>query len=132
MKTIYDPCPRGWKVMSKQAWFALTDNEQPADAVIDVSKTGRGIWLDGKWFFPLTGGAQQWHVSNGNCSGTTWGGSCATYYVDGPDYYDWGHVCAFVTETNFPNDETKRGVTCKSQNTYSDQGAAVRCIRIEE
>ena len=131
VKTIYDPCPRGWKVMSKQAWMALTDNENP-DAVVDVSKTGRGIWLDGKWFFPLTGGAQHWHNSDASCNGTTWGGSCATYYVDGPDYTDWGHVGAFVTESNFPNDETKRGVTCKSQNTYSDRGAAVRCIRIDE
>ena len=35
VKTIYDPCPRGWKVMSKQAWMALTDSERP-DAVVDV------------------------------------------------------------------------------------------------
>ena len=131
VKTIYDPCPRGWKVMSKQAWMALTDNEKP-NAAVDVSKTGRGVWLDGKWFFPLTGGAQHWHNSDGSCNGNTWGGSCATYYVDGPDYNPWGHVGAFVTDVGFPSDETKRSVTCKSQNTYSDRGAAIRCIRIDE
>ena len=59
VKTIYDPCPPGWKVMSSQAWIALTDNETP-DAV--VATTMRGILLDNKWYFPLTGGAQ--HVRN--------------------------------------------------------------------
>lgn len=54
VKTIYDPCPPGWKVMSSQAWIALTDNETP-DAV--VATTMRGILLDNKWYFPLTGGA---------------------------------------------------------------------------
>ena len=129
VKTIYDPCPRGWKVMSSQAWIALTDNETP-DAV--VATTMRGILLDNKWYFPLTGGAQHVRNSDGGSNGYT--GSCGVevctaYYMDGPDYSPWGRVGAFKAAPNYKEGDS---VTCQSQNTYSDRGASVRCIRIDE
>ena len=129
VKTIYDPCPRGWKVMSSQAWIALTDNETP-DAV--VATTMRGILLDNKWYFPLTGGAQHVRNSEGGSNGYT--GSCGVevctaYYMDGPDYSPWGRVGAFKAAPNYKEGDS---VTCQSQNTYSDRGASVRCIRIDE
>ena len=129
VKTIYDPCPPGWKVMSSQAWIALTDNETP-DAV--VATTMRGILLDNKWYFPLTGGAQHVRNSDGGSNGYT--GSCGVevctaYYMDGPDYSPWGRVGAFKAAPNYKEGDS---VTCQSQNTYSDRGASVRCIRIDE
>lgn len=132
VKTIYDPCPYGWKVMSKKAWMALSDNENPTNAKFDLSRSGRGFWLDDKWFFPLAGCAQHWRDSKGENAGSPYNGGCSTFWVDGPDDTEGGHVGSFVTQNGFSSDATKRDITCKSQNTYSDRGAAVRCIRIDE
>lgn len=41
----------------------------------------------------------------------------------------WGRVGAFKAAPNYKEGDS---VTCQSQNTYSDRGASVRCIRIDE
>ena len=67
-KTIYDPCPPGYKVMSLAAWNALTDNMTATDAI--VAQECCGLWVDGKAYFAFTG-AKGYRYINGQVD---WGG----------------------------------------------------------
>ena len=87
VKTVYDPCPPGWKVMSKAAWNAITENGTATAEVSDII-TGdptnglRGLWFEDSWF-PYTGGLVN-HAADGKYDGGTQK-SYATYWFDTHD-----------------------------------------------
>ena len=57
VKTIYDPCPAGWKVASEKAWMALTD-----DLSVEVT-------VKDKYFYFSTGPAfPVWEGRSHDCS----------------------------------------------------------------
>lgn len=128
-KTIYDPCPPGWKVMTKAAWMGITDNRTAAPE-FRADQTGRGVFLYGK-FFPLAGNATLWHNSNAAPDGNVRGGGHALYFVDGPDAGKTSaHVVGFGTSSNFFNADGDMTITQVANDTNSDRGAAVRCMKI--
>ena len=126
-KTMYDPCPPGWKVMSKDAWLALTDNLSSTVAKTDGVD---GILVDDKYYFPVTGGL--WRNSKGYASG--YAASCGIaadsgYWFDG-SYTDNGYG-NFRTAVNFAAEGGDRSVTCSTMTTTNGaNGASVRCIKI--
>ena len=126
-KTMYDPCPPGWKVMSKDAWLALTDNLSSTVAKTDGVD---GILMDDKYYFPVTGGL--WRNNKGYVSG--YAASCAVaadsgYWFDGSQT-DKGYG-NFRTAVNFANEGGDRSVSCSiMQTTYGTNGASVRCMKI--
>ena len=131
VKTIYDPCPPGYKVMSKAAWNVLTDNE--SEEVAEVSPEGRGALIDGRFYIPFTGGAW-WRNTNG--SPTSYIGSC-NGYVGGSYWFDGSYDAAigrFNAEWNYfsGNQVVIPDITVESR-TYSEntaRGCAVRCMKI--
>lgn len=128
-KTIYDPCPPGWKVMTKAAWMGITDNRTAAPE-FRADQTGRGVFLYGK-FFPLAGNATLWHNSNAAPDGNVRGGGHALYFVDGPDADKTSaHVVGFGTSSNFFDEGGDMTITQVANDTNSDRGAAVRCMKI--
>ena len=128
-KTIYDPCPPGWKVMTKAAWMGITDS-QTAAPEFRADQTGRGVFLYGK-FFPLAGNATLWHNSNAAPDGNVRGGGHALYFVDGPDAGKTSaHVVGFGTSSNFFDAGGDMTITQVANDTNSDRGAAVRCMKI--
>ncbi|MDE5637798.1 MAG: hypothetical protein K2I43_07295, partial [Alistipes sp.] len=129
-KTIYDPCPPGWKIWSKNAWLALTDG-QTAEFVT----TDRGLMLDGKWYFPLCGARSSWGEVMG------YHGPCgvkipAQYVVSDAEYSNWACHVAVEAEVNFQPGSTNVTYTTTGNwigtNNYTDRGARVRCIRDDE
>lgn len=128
-KTIYDPCPPGWKVMTKAAWMGITDS-QTAAPEFRTDQTGRGVFLYGK-FFPLAGTSTLWHNSNASPDGNVRGGGHALYFVDGPDAGKTSaHVVGFGTSSNFFDTGGDMTITQVANDTNSDRGAAVRCMKI--
>ena len=128
VKTMYDPCPPGWKVMSRDAWLALTDNLSNTVAKTDGID---GILVDDMYYFPVTGGL--WRNDKGFVNG--YAASCGIpadsgYWFDGS--YTDNKYGNFRTATGFAAEGGDRSVTCSTlQTAYGTNGASVRCIKID-
>ena len=123
VKTIYDPCPPGWKVMSKAAWSAITENltatAEMADIATGFNDAYRGAWFEGSWF-PYTGGYTNHNVSGGpDGSPHT---SYATYWLDTHD----GMHGMFNGTGRKPGDRVP-AVLQQYQGTGS---SSIRCMKI--
>ncbi len=129
-KTIYDPCPAGWRVMTRNAWTALIEDGS-ATARADVD-TARGLRLDGEYYFPINS------KRNGtNASVEGYIGSCSAncesvYVVPGFDSgCTYAHYGKFVTEYNYAGGGEGADVISFNQgNTYSTSAFCVRCVKI--
>ena len=125
VKTINDPCPVGWKVMSETAWMALSDNLEAGATAYDVF-----IRMDGQ-IFPLFEGR---NVSSG---ATGYSGSCnanifAIYYtgntlVAGGVLY--GRVFNLIAPYNYNAAGNDPTATIKMENRTAGSGARIRCIK---
>ena len=131
VKTVYDPCPPGWKVMSKAAWDALTDNE--SETVAEVAPEGRGALVDGQYYIPFTGG-EWWHNTDGtatNYIGSCSGDVCGSYWFDGS--YDaaigW-FKAAWNYYTNGQVSVPDITVESRTYGGMTARGCAVRCMKI--
>ena len=126
-KTMYDPCPPGWKVMSRDAWLALTDNLSNTVAKTDGID---GILVDDMYYFPVTGGL--WRNDKGHVSGYAAGCGIPAdsgYWFDGS--YTDNKYGNFRTAVNFAAEGGDRSVTCSTMTTTNGaNGASVRCIKI--
>ena len=125
LKTIYDPCPPGWKVMSLAAWNAITENGGAVAEVADIISGDathgvRGLWFEDSWF-PYTGG-----LVNHNASGSPDGGtqkSYATYWFDSS--YDGMHAIF-----NGVNKNVGDQVAGTTQTWRVTGSSSIRCMKV--
>ena len=121
VKTIYDPCPPGYKVMTLSAWNALTDNMTAPDAV--VAQSGKGVSL-GTQYFPIYGN-QNYRNEKGEPSGDNrcggGSGAIAGFWSD-----EGGRICIFNAKQKQPGQAVSAEIF--SGNRFG--GTSVRCIRM--
>lgn len=80
MKTIYDPCPSGWRVSSEDVWRDLSGAESNENGVFISDTLGHSYW------FPLTPRRDNWGGYESYNDGEIWTGhpgSTFHYYQDG-------------------------------------------------
>lgn len=129
-KTIYDPCPAGWKVASDPAWEALVADYSRFTISTELD---RGYMFDNKWFFPFNGG-----IYNGQGRPNTPGyiGSCgaaiaASYLTSGPiTYVKHSRLYELVGDANYKAGATMTKV--EKKHTLSTYGGNVRCVKFAE
>lgn len=130
-KTIYDPCPAGWKVASAAAWEALVAD--PSRFVIGA-EFDRGYLLDNKWFFPFNGGSSNEKGSNG----TSYIGSCAskvsaTYLTGGPfTFVEWAPTFDLRSDYAYKPGSVLTSDNAKPSSMNNCKGASVRCVKFAE
>ena len=110
-KTIYDPCPPGWKVPSRPVWSTAHS------VTAEFDTENKGLTMDGHWY-PAVGyrHATSFNLHNVGLEGHYW---YATSYDDGTaNAFYFGH------EGSSP--------TIVELNTHADnkaQANSVRCVR---
>ena len=124
-KTMYDPCPPGWKVMSRAAWNAFTENGTAVAKLGiksgDTYLGGRGIWYMDSWFPCI--GDQYSHNSNGNPQGGTTN-TYSSHWLDGS--FD-ASVVFFNGTGKKSGDDAPAGSGSAGR---TDRGVAVRCMKV--
>ena len=150
-KTIYDPCPAGWRMMTEEAWNALI-GDATAHADLDA---GRGFRFDAEElhgaYFPIN------TMRGGNGYGNEYSGSCGVpcyshYAVAGHVSSENTRVVRAEFKANYATTEVQAtgedgkpvvdeegkpvmvpvdntDITFKAENRGNSQGFCVRCIR---
>ena len=122
VKTIYDPCPPGYKVMSEAAWMTLTENLAPE--TLSVPDPGRGILLDETLYFPIKGYEAFRNTDAAPSGGTSLGsgGGSSGLWSDGSN---GGHYCFFQATS-----KTYIMTYCEDRaGINAFKGCGVRCIK---
>lgn len=128
-KTIYDPCPAGWKVAGTAAWKALLSDL--SQFTISTS-FDRGYQFGSASFFPFNGGISNTQGANGGA----YIGSCgatvsAAYLTSGPmTYYEYATTCELKGNPSYKAGDVLTDVSYGY--TTNASGAAVRCVKIAE
>lgn len=123
VKTIHDPCPPGYRVMTRAAWNALTENQAPSLAVVVDHR--RGILLDGSCYFPVYGNIPL-RTNEGICQGDR---GCFNHTGNGGRTGLW---TAEMTAVSFYGGGKNPGDAADYTTVDSPgltQGCSVRCIR---
>ena len=123
VKTIHDPCPPGYRVMTRAAWNALTENQAPSLAVVVDHR--RGILLDDSCYFPVYG-----NIPLRTIEGISQGDrGCFNYTGNGGRTGLW---TAEMTAVSFYGGGKNPGDAAEyttADNPNLMQGCSVRCIR---
>ena len=123
VKTIHDPCPPGYMVMTKAAWNALTDNQTTTQAVIVDHR--RGILLDGSCYFPVYGNIP-YRTKDGICQGDR---GCFNYTSNGGRTGLWTSEMTAVSFYGGGKNPGDAAVFTTVDNPDLFGGCSVRCIR---
>jgi len=125
-KTIYDPCPPGWRVPDGGENGLWKKAGIPEGSLYNSAK--KGIWIQSPYctpdaWYPSIGGGRQWNGGGINHVGE-WGNywSCTYMYESWMDTYpvSWNYYYSF----DFYSSATRA-----SSHSYSGQGQAVRCCK---
>lgn len=128
-KTIYDPCPAGWKVAGTAAWKALLSDLPQFTISISFD---RGYQFGSASFFPFNGGISNTQGANGGA----YIGSCgatvsAAYLTSGPmTYYEYATTCELKGNPGYKAGDVLTDVSYGY--TTNASGAAVRCVKVAE
>ena len=141
VKTIYDPCPAGWKVWEDDAWDALVaagaETAAPCYNALDENdlNKGYGFIINGS-YFPTAGQARS---TNFDVSGLLLTGSknISTFYtVSNPNIYAsgyWGqkYMINNVFETDADSGNVVNSVTMTVAGNFICVGYAtpLRCVK---
>ena len=150
VKTIYDPCPAGWKVWSQDAWNAMiatgAETARPEYNALDESDSNKGYgFMICDSYFPTAGTARNTNFDvqgtlymNGTKNVSTW------YTVSNPSIYSSGfwakryqinNVFTTTTETDPETEEsvttTTNSVTMTIEGNFICSGYAtpLRCVK---
>ena len=123
VKTIHDPCPPGYMVMTKAAWNALTDNQTTTQAVIVDHR--RGILLDGSCYFPVYGNIP-YRTKDGICQGDR---GCFNHTPNGGRTGLWTSEMTAVSFYGGGKNPGDAAVFTTVDNPDLFGGCSVRCIR---
>ena len=150
VKTIYDPCPAGWKVWSQDAWNAMVatgaETARPEYNALDEKDPNKGYgFMICDSYFPTAGTARNTNFDvqgtlymNGTKNVSTW------YTISNPSIYSSGYwakryqinnVFTTTTETDPDTEEsvttTTNSVTMTIEGNFICSGYAtpLRCVK---
>ena len=135
VKTIYDPCPAGWKVWEDDAWDAMVTAGESTAVIdmnaLDAGKGGYGSIICGS-YFPTNGGGRG---PGFNIEKLTRCGYAAetAYFVSNLSIYDsnyWGRKYLIKHAANF-TEETAIELLIASRSTHLCTGYStpLRCVK---
>lgn len=128
-KTIYDPCPAGWKVAGTAAWKALLSDL--SQFTISTS-FDRGYQFGSASFFPFNGGISNTQGANGGAYIGSCGATVSAAYLTSGPLTDTGKAttCELIGNANYKAGDVLTDVSYGE--TVNASGAAVRCVKIAE
>ena len=129
-KTIYDPCPAGWRVMTHNAWTALT-----TDAVAELdTTTGQVVKIDGHSFLAYSyrnyGGSPDSNAVYGNDAAEIRYHLPSSTLISGSE----SGVAYIKLSANVIDEETGMGsreITFTTGHYITSFGYPVRCVKIQ-
>lgn len=134
VKTIYDPCPAGWKVWEDDAWDAMTAAGAETakidfNAMDDNGNRGYGSIICGS-YFPTSGAARHpGEMKIGNlkrCGYTT----NTEYVVSNPSLYAYGYVAKKYLIQHAANFTLDSDITMSVANQiYTGYATPLRCVK---
>lgn len=125
-KTIYDPCPVGWRVMTEKAWDALS--AEPVVAEFDYT-TAQGVYVDGHYFaayaFRNYGGSPD--------ASPVWETSAAEirYHIASSTLISGQNAPRAIIQIGAEDaGEGSREITFKKDSYISSFGNTLRCVKL--
>jgi hypothetical protein len=134
VKTIYDPCPAGWKVWEDDAWDAMaTAGAETAkidfNAMDDNGKKGYGSIICGS-YFPTSGAARHpkdMKIANLTRCGYT---TNTEYAVSNPSLYAYGYFAKKYLIQHAANFTLESDITMSLANHICTGNATpLRCVK---
>ena len=130
MKTIYDPCPAGWRVMTHNAWTALT-----SDAVTEFDyTTGQVVKIDGHSFLAYSyrnyGGSPDSTAVYGNDAAEIRYHLPSSTLISGSES-GVGYINIGKNIVDETSGEGSREITFKTGHYITSYGYPVRCVKIQ-
>ncbi len=125
-KTLYDPCPAGWRVWSSaEATVFLTSFVKDAQ----IASNLRGYMYKG-YYFPLTGrGRDSQHGRVEFVSATGYKTESNFWCIDScPHSSAWGHACRFLAPANYSETDYAPEYDVNS-TVHPAAGYSVRCVK---
>ena len=132
LKTIYDPCPTGWKVASEKAWMALTD-----DLTVEVTAKNKYFYFSTGLAFPVWEGRNTDGISGYMNIGGGSGNVCRARYMTSTTFDAWGLKARYflisALQGNYDkNPEAKCEIINSYSSCYPTLGSRIRCIKDNE
>ena len=129
VKTIYDPCPAGWKVPSQKAWKAFSDD-------LSIQLMAKGVYFNYDGLsFPVWGGRD----SNGRSGGYDIGGwsgyRCSARYhtSDANDELGWyPRAVTFRIIADKGNYDQNPESSTEIVTFHTAEGHRIRCVKENE
>ena len=122
-KTIYDPCPVGYKVAPKDTWTSFTTTGENAQKKVQVNMSGK--WDKGYWF-KYDGTNAAWYPSTMYAHWTPWWQDSNGGLWSG-DAQSWGYS-AYYIDYNYNTDMDLGVYTSQNNSSNIGYGRAVRCV----
>ena len=128
IKTIYDPCPAGWKVPSMKAWNALTDDLTVAIIAEDRYFNFSDI------YFPVWGGRDYFGRASGYDIQGNSGYRCSARYhsADSDDSAGYVRTTTFriIADQGHYDQNPESG--SETTLSHSAEGHRIRCVKEAE
>ena len=122
-KTIYDPCPVGYKVAPRDTWTSFTTTGENAQKKVQVNMSGK--WDKGYWF-KYDGTNTAWYPSTMYAHWTPWWQDSNGGLWSG-DAQSWGYS-AYYIDYNYNTDMDLGVYTSQNNSSNIGYGRAVRCV----
>ena len=131
-KSIYDPCPVGWRVASEKAWMALTD-----DLTVEVTAKNKYFYFSTGLAFPVWEGRNTDGISGYMNIGGGSGNVCSARYMTSTTFDAWGLKAVYfrisALKGNYDkNPEAKCEIINSYNICYPTLGSRVRCVKDNE
>lgn len=125
-KTIYDPCPLGWRVPDGGDEGIWKKAGIPEASLYNTAL--KGIWIVAPYcspnaWYPSIGGGRQWNGGNINHVGE-WGNYWSSTYMYESWMDEYPQTWNYYYDFDFYASETR-----SKSHSYSGQGQAVRCCK---
>ena len=122
-KTIYDPCPVGYRVPPKDTWTGFTTTGENVQKKIQINMSGN--WDKG-YNFKYDGTNTAWYPSTMYAYWTPYWQDNSGGLWSGDAYGNWENVCYF---DYYYNSDMELNVSPSTENNSSiGYGRAVRCV----
>ena len=115
-KTIYDPCPVGYRVAVREVWYGFSKTGEAADRTKDMNIAGT---FDHGWYFYINDNSETaWYPANTSNGGSNWsagnGGS------------EWSDLLSFIYNSDLDCSVNSYNIGASSQDIRT-----VRCMKDE-
>ena len=132
-KSIFDPCPYGWRIPSKDTWidFRYNVNDPTNSTLLHESRPEIGSWNTGTYYWPFNATNENslkiFYLSVGSRSGNN--GANNNINQSGVYWSDETYSTYQTYTLTFNGGAANNSLKVRSLNIHRSNGATVRCIQ---